>query len=104
MAQQSAARPLQEYLRHRRAAIVVNEPGVRAGDAGAIHDMRVATRRLRSTLRTYRGVLPDPRRTEGLRDELRWLGDALGAVRDGDVLGEKLAAAVAREPVELVVG
>jgi CHAD domain-containing protein len=95
--------PLREYLAKQRDALRDNEAGVRAGDAEAVHDMRVATRRLRSTLRTFRPLLPADR-TEPLRGELRWLGERLGAVRDGDVMAARLAEAVAAEPPELVRG
>ena len=50
-----------------------------------MHQARVATRRLRADLRTFRPVV-DQEWGEGLRAELRWLGHALGAVRDADVL------------------
>lgn len=65
--------------------------------------MRVATRRLRSTLRTFRGLWDRPR-SEALRDELKWLGVQLGRVRDGQVMATALAGAVHREPPELVAG
>jgi CHAD domain-containing protein len=94
---------LNGYLRAQRDAIVDNEPGVRRGDSGSVHAMRVATRRLRSTLHTFRPLF-DAGRTEPLRDELQWLGRVLGAVRDGDVMAGRLAAAVAVERPELVVG
>ncbi|HEY3723672.1 MAG TPA: CYTH and CHAD domain-containing protein [Acidimicrobiia bacterium] len=63
-----------------------HDPAIRL-DAGAeaVHQARVATRRLRSDLRTFRPVL-DPSWSEPLRVELRWLGGALGKVRDADVL------------------
>jgi len=44
----------------------------------------VASRRLRSDLRTFRRIL-DPAWRTGLSAELRWMGDVLGAVRDRDV-------------------
>src|SRR5262249_39255635 len=91
------------YLRKQRDAIADNEPGVRRGDPDAVHDMRVATRRLRSTLRTFRSLF-DRSRTDLLRDELQWLGGELGAVRDGDGMVKRLAAEVAAVPPELVVG
>jgi CHAD domain-containing protein len=94
---------LHRYLAEHRDALRANEPGVRAGDAEAVHDMRVAARRLRSTLRTFRPLL-DRDRTEPLRAELRWLGRLLGAARDGDVLAERLVTTVREEPPELVVG
>jgi CHAD domain-containing protein len=97
------ARVLNAYLRQQRDTIVHNDPDVRRGDPAAVHAARVATRRLRSTLHTFRPLL-DAERTEPLRDELKWLGRALGDVRDGDVMAERLAAGVADEPPELVIG
>jgi CHAD domain-containing protein len=46
----------------------------------------------------------DAARSERLRSELRWLGGLLGAVRDGDVLAERIGAALRAQPPELVVG
>jgi CHAD domain-containing protein len=95
--------PLTAYLRAQRDAIRDNEQGVRDGDPEAVHDMRVATRRLRSTLRTFRPLL-DADRTEPLRRELHWLAGLLGAVRDGDVMTERLTGEVAAVPPDLVLG
>ena len=55
----------------------------------AVHQARVATRRLRSDLKTFRPVL-DPVWTRHTRSELQWIGTLLGAVRDVDVLGQRL--------------
>lgn len=72
------------------ARLIAHDPGVRlGGDAEDVHQARVATRRMRSDLRTFRRVL-DPEWDESLRAELKWLGDALGAVRDTDVLLARL--------------
>ncbi len=51
----------------------------------AIHQVRVATRRLRSDLKTFRSAL-DPAWLDHTRAELKWLGGVLGDVRDRDVL------------------
>jgi CHAD domain-containing protein len=65
---------------------------VRLGeDAEAVHQARVGTRRLRSDLRTF-GPLIDAGWSEPLRAELKWLADLLGAVRDRDVLIERVLA------------
>ncbi len=70
--------------------LLEHDPGVRLGDdSESVHQARVATRRLRSHLRTFRALL-EPDWTASLRDELRWLGGELGAVRDADVLLERL--------------
>lgn len=50
-----------------------------------IHRSRVAARRLRSDLKTLRPVL-DPMWVKHTRADLKWLGAALGDVRDVDVL------------------
>jgi CHAD domain-containing protein len=91
------------YATAQRKAIHDNLPAIRDGDPDAIHDMRVAVRRLRSTLRTFRGLW-DQRRSEALRDELKWLGNQLGRVRDGQVMSAALSGAVHSEPPELVAG
>jgi CHAD domain-containing protein len=54
-----------------------------------VHQARVATRKLRSHLRTF-GPLLEPEWTEPLRSELGWLAMALGAVRDREVLLDRL--------------
>jgi CHAD domain-containing protein len=91
------------YLRCQRDVLAERMPAARSGDGEAVHDARVAVRRLRATLRTYRPVL-EAGRTEPLRAELSWLGDLLGAVRDADVLGARLNLFLAAEPRELVLG
>jgi CHAD domain-containing protein len=57
-----------------------------------VHQARVATRRLRSDLKTF-GVILDPIWREHLRSELKWLGAILGELRDLDVLSEGLSDA-----------
>jgi CHAD domain-containing protein len=74
--------------------LLLHDPIVRldAGEEG-VHQARVATRRLRSDLRTFRPLLLADR-VEPVRDELAWLGDLLGGVRDADVLRRRLAGEV----------
>ncbi len=80
------------------ARLLAHDPGVRlGGDAEDVHQARVATRRMRSDLRTFRRAL-DPGWDESLRDELKWLGGLLGAVRDADVLLDRLRRRVADLP------
>jgi CHAD domain-containing protein len=57
-----------------------------------VHKARVAARRLRSNLRTLRSVL-DPVWTRHVLDDLKWIGSALGDIRDVDVLTGLLATA-----------
>lgn len=57
-----------------------------------VHQARVATRRLRSDLKTFRSVL-DPVWTQHVRKDLKWVGTALGEIRDVDVLVRDLDGA-----------
>lgn len=64
--------------------IQANQPGVMMHqDADSLHQMRVGLRRLRSALAMFKKSIVCP---EPIEAELRWLGDALGTVRDWDVL------------------
>jgi CHAD domain-containing protein len=68
-----------------------NEPALwTERDPEAVHQARVATRRVRSDLRTLHEFV-DAHWARGLRGELRWLGAELGAVRDIEVLRERLS-------------
>lgn len=76
-------------LRRHFSVLVAKEPGTRLGDdIEELHDMRVATRRLRAALALFADVLPPS--VGPLRDELGWVGRTLGAVRDLDVQLEQL--------------
>jgi CHAD domain-containing protein len=75
-----------------------HDPGVRLGDDDEdVHQARVATRRLRSDLRTFASLL-DPTWLAGVRDELAWAADELGRVRDADVLYGRLRRQVGTLP------
>ncbi|MBV8301549.1 MAG: CHAD domain-containing protein [Candidatus Dormibacteraeota bacterium] len=89
-----------EVIRHALAAsvqrLVAHDPVIRDGrDPEGVHQARVATRRLRSDLRTFRPLL-DRAWADGLRDRLSELADLLGAARDADVLGERIRRDVDR--------
>ena len=67
-------------------------------DPEAVHQMRVALRRLRSALKVFRHALPAPC-PDGVRAEMKWLLAALGPARDADVfLDEIVAPVVASHP------
>ena len=71
-------------IRRQLVALASREPGTRLGeDPEELHDMRVATRRLRAALELFEDVLPA--RAQVLRSELGWLAAVLGSVRDLDV-------------------
>ncbi|HZU74277.1 MAG TPA: CYTH and CHAD domain-containing protein [Acidimicrobiales bacterium] len=70
--------------------LLAHDPGVRLGaDPEDLHQARVATRRLRSDLRTL-GELLEREWVDQVRSELADLGRTLGRVRDDDVLAARL--------------
>jgi CHAD domain-containing protein len=79
--------------------LVAHDPGVRLDeDPEEVHQARVATRRLRSDLRTFQSLV-DPEWADELRQELGWLAGPLGEVRDADVLLARLRAETGRMPL-----
>ncbi|UXY27566.1 CYTH and CHAD domain-containing protein [Streptomyces sp. HUAS TT20] len=91
------------YVRDQRDAIVELDPAVRRDVADSVHKMRVATRRMRSTFRSFGKVL-DRTVTDPVGVELKWLAAELGVDRDREVLTERLTAALDAVPGELVFG
>lgn len=66
-------------------SLLMHDPGMRVGgEIEDVHQMRVATRRMRSILRVARPLV-DPEWAEPLRTRLDWLGRRLGDARDLDV-------------------
>ncbi len=79
-------------------ALLRNDAALRLHmDPEIVHKSRVATRRLRSDLRTFM-LLLDKRWARALRDRVKWLADELGAVRDEDVLLARLRRDAAQLP------
>lgn len=62
----------------------------------AIHQMRVAVRRLRSCLGVFKSLIAPSEEYTELRNELQWLGNVLGIARDWDVFAETLDAVQAQ--------
>jgi CHAD domain-containing protein len=91
--------PVLQYAREQRDAIAEFDPGVRHGDEESVHKMRVATRRLRSTLKTFKRSFDADLAAE-VGPELKWLAGQLGEVRDGQVLEGKLLSGVRAEGEE----
>lgn len=99
----TAADHVLAYVRAQRDALVELDPAVRQDVPDSVHRMRVATRRLRSTFRTFRTVL-DPETTGPVATDLKWLAGELGLDRDQEVLAERLGAALDALPDTLVHG
>lgn len=79
------------YLHRQLAALLALDPAVRTGEPDSVHRMRVATRRARSALKSFRREL-DRSVTDPVGEELKWLAAELGAERDREVLAARLAA------------
>jgi inorganic triphosphatase YgiF len=65
--------------------LVANEPATIRRDAEALHQMRVALRRLRATISLFSDVVSDDR-IDTIKTELRWLAREFGPARDLDTL------------------
>jgi CHAD domain-containing protein len=79
-------------FRYQFQQMVYHEPGTRLGeDIEALHDMRVATRRMRAAFRVF-GDFFEPQAIAPHLKGLKRTGRALGPVRDADVLQEKALA------------
>jgi triphosphatase len=74
----------EQLLAHQQPALLGNDPE-------EVHDMRVATRRIRALLRIFPEALHHDEAAL-FRGEFGWIGDALGAARDLDVqIGQRSA-------------
>ncbi|HEY8325172.1 MAG TPA: CHAD domain-containing protein [Ktedonobacterales bacterium] len=77
-------RRLRDMRRAQRFALESGEPD-------AIHDMRVATRRIRSTLQAFEGAgVYDDTTLRSLRKRLGAVADALGVIRDLDIFLQRV--------------
>ena len=85
------------YLREQAARLGSLDPLVRADEPDSVHQMRVTTRRLRSTLQSFGEVIPRSG-TEEILAELKWLGGVLGEARDAEVLASRLMQQPADDP------
>src|SRR5665811_707715 len=81
---------VEPYVQQHAATVRASLPLVLADAPDVIHAARVATRRLRSVLKTYRPLWVSGHRT--LRDELRWYASALSRPRDLEAVGAWLEA------------
>ncbi|WP_042448716.1 CYTH and CHAD domain-containing protein [Streptacidiphilus jiangxiensis] len=75
------------------------DPAVRLDEHDAVHQMRVTARRLRSLLRACSRLF-DPRATDELGVDLRWLGHQLGTYREPEALRERLTAQARDVPAD----
>jgi inorganic triphosphatase YgiF len=80
----------QRNARNALASIAANAAVLReAPQPEAVHQLRVAARRLRSALATFRPVVEDTR-YEAVKGELRWLAKAFDNARNLDVFADEV--------------
>jgi CHAD domain-containing protein len=91
------------YLREHADNLVALDPLVRRSEPDAVHKMRVATRRLRSTLQAFRTVIPETD-SAPVAGELKWLGTVLGAERDAEVQADRLREHLFATDVDVLLG
>ena len=87
----SAEKELGVYLGDQAEALIAHDIAANP-DADAVHDVRVAARRIRSVARVFGAVL-DPATAGHIDTELAWYQDLLGALRDAQLQCERLLAA-----------
>jgi len=78
---------VRQRLADQRDALRLAETAARGGGSSGVHDLRVAMRRIRSVLATFRPVF-DTSVTEPLRAELKAASVQLGQSRDAEVAAE----------------
>lgn len=98
----TAGEALRRYLAEQDAALLEGDIALRRGQS-AIHNTRVATRRMRSTLRIFSRYF-EAERVHAFDADLVWFAVLLGAVRDREVQRARIGSAVAQLPAELVIG
>lgn len=76
---------LGQHVRH----LLLADVGVRRDLPDSVHQMRVAARRLRSSFATFAPLLQADE-AGALREELKWIASELGAIRDTEVMLERL--------------
>lgn len=99
----SAGAALVEYLATHVDRLAAEELRVRRGEPDSVHQLRVASRRLRSALQAFRPLL-DRGHTDPIVADLREFGRELAPARDAEVLHERISAGLAGLPPELLLG
>jgi triphosphatase len=74
--------------------LVANQSVMLTGDTEALHQMRVALRRLRAAISLFSDMLTDPQ-TEALKAEFRWITGELGPARELEVFLQRVVKPVA---------
>jgi CHAD domain-containing protein len=82
------------------SAIIEQDQRIRGQLPDAVHQYRVAARRLRSVLQAFEPLV-DPQWAQALREELGWIASVLSQSRDREVLEARLVDAVRSLPIDV---
>lgn len=96
----SAADAVAFHLRTQVAAIIEQDQRIRRHLPDAVHQYRVAARRLRSMLQAF-APLVEAEWARSMRSELGWIASTLSQSRDREVLEQRLVAAVRSLPSDI---
>lgn len=99
----SAGEVVLAYLDAQARELRRYDPLVRRDAPDAVHQMRVAARRMRSALQAF-GRVVDREATRELIAELKWVAGELSGARDAEVMAERVAKLLAQVPDELKLG
>ncbi|PJI51683.1 metal-binding protein, partial [Methylobacterium radiotolerans] len=83
--------------------LLMGPVALRIDEPDAVHQLRVAARRMRSVLATYRKLI-DTFTANHPREELKWMAGTVGQARDVEVMRERLKDMAGAEPSDLLMG
>ena len=90
-----------EAIKANRNSLIEWDPKVRRDEWDSVHQMRVATRELRSQLETFEGVL-EHEQMRHIENELKELARVLGVARDAEVVEERFHDLLDSDPTGLI--
>ena len=97
----SPAAAVVDALKANRDKLVEYDPRVRRDEWDSVHQMRVATRELRSHLQTFHGIVVGPE-IERIESDLKELASMLGVARDAEVVEERWQNLLASEDSDVL--
>ena len=97
----SPAAAVVEALKANRDKLVEFDPRVRRDEWDSVHQMRVATRELRSHLQTFHGIVVGPE-IKRIESDLKELAAMLGVARDAEVVEERWQNLLASEDSDVL--
>lgn len=90
-----------QALKRNRDKLIEYDPKVRRDEFDSVHQMRVATRELRSHMQTFEGILVGEKYI-ALEDHLKQLAGILGQARDAEVIAERFEKLLELDEAEVL--